>query len=488
MPTKTLPEYERDCQNAASPAEKRRLALEARDAFIQTSAPATITEEVLRQFNQESANSGPAAPLPDGNLQITNDADGAQLEARLTDFFPAIFALEQSGGEALLNRARIVCEQVDAYRQHNYWLPLFDYLNNATAASWQKWRFAVIAQKNARIEIGNGDFVRAGWFTILGLQNLVSFSTTPATILDYRLYLDLCGRLQNVIAEGRACLHVGAELGKWIIEESHRVKHYLRAVGVGLNLGNQHLFAGKNHDAISILEAAQATCNTQWTIRDMDYFQVNLLERLARAYINRGQSADLVAAAAYLENFGALAQRSREKTLYQMGKGYLALQAGDYPNAKASFYSALEYARGQHPNDAPNDFTNMWSAFMSLVLLGLKRNMPAQALNYLEEARKHGDKLLEFLNAGKKCYACLLAAEAHVQLNDRTAAWAALSQAQGFASGLGSPRRQIQLLFIEALLIDPPDNDTKYQQALQLARQNGFNNSDDGLVRLAIFS
>ncbi len=487
MPTKTLLEYERDCQNTASDAEKRLIALEARDALIQTAAPSTIAEEVLRQFNQENANSVPAAPLPEGNLQIANDADCAQIEAKLADFFPAIFALEQAGGEALLSRARTICGLVDVYRQHDYWLPLFDYLNNATAASWQKWRFAVIAQRNARLEIGNGDFLRAEWFAAFGLQNLVSFSTMPATILDYRLYLDLCGRLQNVVGEGRACLAVAAELGKWVIEESQPVKHYLRAVGVGLNLGNQHLFAGKNHDAITVLEAAQATCNSQWTIRDMDYFQVNLLERLSRAYINRGQPADLVAAAAYLENFGALARRPREKTLCHLGKGYLALQAADYSGAEALFYAALEHARGQNPNGAPNDFTNMWSALMSLALLALKRNMPTQALNYLEEARKHGDKLLEFLNAGKKCYYLLLLAEAHVQLGDRTAAQAAFNQAQGFASGLGSPRRQIQLLFIDALLVDPPDN-AKRQQALQLARQNGFNNPDDELVRLAIFS
>ncbi len=488
---KTLKDYERECWDAVDPADKRRIALEARDSLIQTPVPETIKTQIERQLNQESTSSGEAAPLPTGELKM-DDALCAQLEARLADFLPSIFYLKAGSADELLTRARAICDAVDKHRENNYWTRLFDFLKNSAAAQWRQWRIAAIAQQNARTEIGNGAFERAKWFAGYGLKNLIDISESSTQIRDDRLYLDLCSRLENTIAEGDACLNVAFELGKWIIEESGNIKHHLRVVGMRHNLGNQYLIAGKNNEAIPVLEAAQQTCNACWPIRDMSYFQVNLLERLTRAYLNRGKIDDIEKATDNLEKFGIYARRAREKTLYHLQKGYLAIHAAANQGAEQEFHTALEYAQGRESSDAQSDFFNCWSVFASLALLCLINKLPNRALDYLEEARKHGEKLLEFLNGDRKIHDFLVLAEAYVQNDNRGLAQEALNKAENLSKDIDSPRRQIQLLFIKSLLYDgpnaPEDINSYWRQAIAKARENGFNDPDEKMVKIAVFS
>ncbi len=487
---KTLRDYEDECRKATGP-DKRSIALEARDFLIKAPVPETIKTQIERQLSQENASSGEAAPFPTGELKL-DDALCSQLEARLADFFPSIFYLKAPSADELLTRAMAICEAVDLHRKYEYWFPIFDFLKNATAEEWRKWRIAAIAQQNARIEIGNGAFERAKWFACYGLKNLVEISESPTQIRDYRLYLDLSSRLENAIAEGDACLNVAFELGTWIIEESGRIKHHLRVVGMRHNLGNQYLIAGRNNKAIEVLEAAQKTCDDCWPIRDMNYFQVNLLERLVRAYLNRGQINDIKKAAENLEKFGIYARRAREKTLYHLQKGYLAIHTGDHPSAEQEFHAALEYAQGRESSDAQSDFFNWWSAIASLALLCLINKLPNRALDYLEEARKHGEKLLEFLNSDRKIHYLLVLVEAYVQNNKREMAIDALNKAKDLIDDLDSPRRQIQLFFIESLLYDgpnaPEDPNSNWRKAIAMARENGFHDPDEKMVKIAIFS
>ncbi len=484
---KTLQDFERACQQAANEAKREQIALAARDFLIRTPVPPTIAEQINQQLAQESFSSVEAAPLPEAELEL-NRAACAQLEARLADFLPSIFHLNKSFDPGvvflLLAKARTICKKIDAWRQYDYWTPLFDFLKNANAETWQRWRSAFIAQQLARAEVRHGDFNLAKLYAVYGLQSL-------AEIPDRRLYLDLCSRLENVIAEGDGCFNVAFTLGHWVIRESLATGHYLRAVGMGHNLGNQLLSAGQNDEALAVLENAKKVSEEWWPIREMSYFQVNLLERLARAYFNRGEDQK---AREYLERFGIYARRAREKTLYHLGKGYMALHAEQRQKAEQEFDAALQYADGRDSSDAKSDFFNMWNAHVNLGVTCLRSGMPELALACFEKAAAHGEKLNGFLNAERWCQCLLLIAEARIQTNELPLAVAALEEAEQLKQNLDSPRLRVQKLFAEALLHEKRNElseaKAKLEQALQIGYDHGFDDADRqfDLIRQAIYN
>jgi hypothetical protein len=485
--SKTLQDFERACQQAADEAKREQMALAARDFLIRTPVPQTVAEQINQQLAQESFSSTEAAPLPEAELEL-NRAACSQLEARLADFLPSLPHLSKSFDQGvvyvLLARARVICQKIDAWRQHDYWAPLFDFLKSANAETWQRWRWAFIAQQLARAEVRHGDFNLARLYAIYGLQHL-------AEIPDRRLYLDLCSRLENALAEGEGCFNVAFSLGHWVIRESLAAGHYLRAVGMGHNLGNQLLNAGQNDEALRVLENAKNVSEEWWSIRDMGYFQVNLLERLARAYFNCGEEKK---AREYLELFGIYARRAREKTLYHLGKGYMALRAEQRQKAEQEFDAALQYAGGHDSSDAKSDFFNMWNAYVNLGLTCLRSGMPKHALAYFEKAAAHGEKLNGFLNAERRCQSLLLIAEARIQMDELPLAAAALEEVERLSQGLDAPRLRVQKLFTEALLHQKRNEldaaKAKLEQALQIGYEQGYDDAERqfDLIRQAIYN
>lgn len=482
----TLSDYERACQQTADKTQREQMALAAVSFLLENSTPTTIIlQEITTALATEAASLGEAAPLPEGEFDL-NSALCAQLEARLVDFFPSIFRLKNSSDPAvalnLLTRARIICQKIDTWRQYEYWTPLFDFLRSATPDQWEQWRCSVIAQQKARTAIGDAKFDLAKQFAVYGLQRL-------AGIPDHRLYLDLSSRLENAIAQGDAYYCVAIALGYWVVKESLVAGHYLRAVGMRHNLGNQLVITGKNADAITVLEQAQQLCNDFGSVRDMNYYQINILERLACAYLNRGE---VQKAADYMARYDFYARQPGEQVLHRLGRGSLAMDGGEHEMAKQHFEEACQFAESGGNGNPPKDFFNLWSAYVSLGWVCILRNTPDDTLTYLQQALTHGEALTGFLNADRMSHHFLILAEARVLKNELALAEAAIDSASGFIKDLDSPRRNIQLLLTKASLNDAQGNSATAQtlraQAVQIALSNGFEASSLNRLKMAVFA
>lgn len=480
-----LLDYERACQQTTDKTQREQIALAALNFLLQNTAPdQQIEDEIALALEQEAgAAPGETTPLPEGDFQL-NDVLGAHLEAQLADFFPSIFRLQafsdQAAALTLLTRARMICQKVDTWRQHPYWTPLLDFLRNATSDPWRQWRSAVIAQQKARAAIGESKFNLAKRFAIYGLQRL-------AGIADQRLYLDLCSRLGNAIAEGDAYYGVAIALGYWVVKESLVAGHYLRAAGMRHNLGNQLLLTGKNTEAIAVLEQAQQLCNDYWYVRDMPYYQINGLERLACAYLNRGEEQRGTEALARYEFYS---RQPREQALHRLEKGCLAMRAGTHETAEQRFEEARQLAHGG--GNPPKDFYNVWNAYLSLGWVCTRRNKPAAALANLQQALTLGESLAGFLNADRWCHYYLVLAEARMANNELAAAQTALDSAEALLPDLDSPRRNMQRLLTKATLREAQGNSGEAQtcreQAVQIALANGFSTATIEQLKMAVFN
>ncbi|MGH7596351.1 MAG: hypothetical protein ACREOI_08355 [bacterium] len=478
-------DFESACQQTTDKTQREQIALAALSFLLQNSTPDILIEqEINEEINNESDSPSPITPLPEGEFDL-DETLCANVEARLADFFPSIFRLVNTFPDpavaiSLLTRARILSQKVDDWRQNDYWTPLFDFLRNATTDQWRQWRSGVIAQQKARGAIGGSQFERSKQLAIYGLQRLVG-------VPDYRLYLDLCSRLENAIAEGDAYYCVAIALGYWVVKESLVAGHYLRAAGMRHNLGNQLLISGRNAEAINVLELAQQLCNDYWTVHDMSYYQTNVLERLACAYLNRG---DAIRSTDHLARYDFNAQQPREQTLHRLGRGGLAMHAGTHDVAEQKFVEARQFAQGG--GNPPKDFFNLWSAHVSLGWVCTLCNKPVDALAHLQKSLDHGETLPGFLNADRESHYSLTMAEAKILKNALAEAQTTINAAAALIQGFDLPRRQMQLRLTTASLRDAEGNGNEAQnlrnQAIQIALTNGFDASDIGRLKMAVFA
>lgn len=475
----SLSDFERACQQTTDKMQREQIALAALNFLLQNSLPnqASIEEEIYQEIEKESVNPSHVPSLPEGEFEL-NENLCAELEARLADFFPTLTRLNSLTNPAtalsLLARARIICQKVDTWRQYNYWTPLFDFLKNAASDQWRKWRSAALAQQKARTAIGDAKFDSAKQFAIYGLQRL-------SGIPDHRLYLDLCSRVENALAEGDAYYCVAIALGHWVVKESLVAGHYLRAAGMRHNLGNQLLITGRNNEAITVLEQNQQLCNDCWSLRDISFYYVNAFERLACAYLNSG---DAIRAADYFAKYEFYAQQPREQALQRLGKGGLDMRNGTHAGAEQKYSEARQFAKGK-------DFFNFWMACASRGWVCIFRDKPDEALAHVQEAISHGETLTGFMNVDRRSYCFLLEAQAQILRNELALAQAALDSAETCMQGLDSPRRNMQLLLTKASLRAPQGNNGEAQtyrdQAIQLALTNGFDASNLDRLKMAIF-
>jgi tetratricopeptide (TPR) repeat protein len=485
--------FEKACQQTEDPNQREFIALDAVSFLIKSTKPdevSQIDKEIQKEIDKEKDSSDGLPPLPDNGAQMNDDLC-AKIEARLASFLAAIARLKKSPDSpviiGLFARAKVLGQKVDAWRRYDYWAGLVEFLQNSTTDQWRSWRSAAIAQQKARFAIADGDFTNAKLYAVYGLQKL-------APLRDHKLYLDLCSRLENAIAEGQdACWRLATALGYWVIKESVNARHYLREVGMRHNLGNQLFIAGKNKEAMAVLQQAQQSCKQYTSIQDMDYYYINLLERPARAYLNGGTGGDVQKATDYLENYGYYAQQPREKTLLHLGKGYLALYNQKPDEAKTEFTEACSNAQDQDGGNASKDFFNLWSAYMSLGIACMKLGQIAEALDYLNKSRQHGAGKDFLKNPDRAIHNKLMEAQIEILKKNAKQAEDAITEAQNIftKSLLDSPRREIQLLLTEASLRLLQGNADKAQElqnkALEQARKNGFNAPNVDLLAILIF-
>jgi hypothetical protein len=479
--------FEKACQQTEDPNQREFIALDA-VGFLIKNTKTDFDKDIQKEIDEEEKSSDGLPPLPDNGAEMNDDLC-ANIEARLANFLAAIARLKKSADSpvviGLFARAKALGQKVDAWRRYDYWVGLAEFLQNSTTDQWRLWRSAALAQQKARFAIADGDFTNAKLYAVYGLQKL-------AQLRDHKLYLDLCSRLENAIAEGQdACWRLATALGNWVIKESVNARHYLREVGMRHNLGNQLLIAGKIKEAMAMLQQAQESRKRYSSIQDMDYYYVNLLERLARAYLYSG---GMQKAADYLEQYEHYAQQPREKTLLWLGKGYAALVNNLADQAEQNFEEARKNARGPDDNN-PKDFFNLWSALVSLGLAGLKRKDAGKARNKLDEARQRGRQKDFLNNPDRKIHDFLVEAEIFIENKQFDQAEGLITNAKKEfdESRLDSPRRQIQWGLTNAYFLEQrnlPGDKEKAQSlrkdALDLANAHGFYAADIDLLKTLI--
>lgn len=475
----TLFDYEHACQQTNDKTQREQIALTAVTFLLDNTTPtADILQKIAEALANEDNTPAEVVPLPEGEFDLNNSLC-AQLEARLVDFFPSIARLKNASDPALalnlLTRTRILCQKIDTWRQYEYWTPLFDFLRAATPGQWLQWRSSVIAQQKARAAIGEAKFPDAKQFAIYGMQRL-------AGIPDHRLYLDLCSRLENAIAQGDAYYCLAIALGYWVVKESSAAGHHLRLAGMRHNLSNQLLISGKNGEAITVLEQNQQLCNEYWFVRDIGFYQINQWERLAGAYLNKN---DTIRGTDYLSKYNFYAQQPREQTLHRLGSGSLASHGGTHETAELRFIEARQTAQGKAA-------FNLWTAYANLAWICAVRSKSVDAVTYLQQAQTYGATIAGFMNADRSSHCSLILAEIKIRQDNLAAAEAAINDAADLIQGFDLPRRQIQLRLTKASLREAQGNDTDAEllrdQARQIALQNGFDASDIHRLKLAVFS
>lgn len=474
----TLFDYEHACQQTNDKTQREQIALTAVSFLLDNTTPtAEILQKIAEALAEENAP-GEVVSLPEGEFDLNNSLC-ARLEACLADFFPSIARLKNASDPALalnlFTRARILCQKIDIWRQYEYWTPLFDFLRAATPGQWQQWRSSVIAQQKARAAIGEAQFPIAKQFAIYGMQCL-------AGIPDHRLYLDLCSRLENGIAQGDAYYCLAIALGYWVAKESSAAGYHLRLAGMRHNLGNQLLISGKNAEAITVLEQNQQLCNEYWFVRDIGFYQTNQWERLASAYLNKN---DTIRGTDYLSKFDFYAQQPREQTLHRLGSGSLAGHSGTHETAEQKFNDARQTAQGKAA-------FNLWTAYANLAWICAVRNKLVDALTYLQQALTYGATIDGFMNADRDSHCSLILAEIKTRQGDLAAAQAAIDRAAELIQGFDLPRRQMQLLLTKASLRVAQGNNTEAQllrdQAIQNALLSGFDASDINRLKMALYT
>ncbi|MGH7456281.1 MAG: hypothetical protein ACRENG_33325, partial [bacterium] len=178
------------------------------------------------------------------------------------------------------------------------------------------------------------------------------------------------------------------------------------------------------------------------------------------------------------------------QTLHRLGRGGLAMQAGTHDVAEQKFVEARQFAQGE--GNPPKDFFNLWSAHVSLGWVCTLCNKPVDALAHLQKSLDHGETLPGFLNADRESHYLLTMAEAKILKNALAEAQTTINAAAALIQGFDLPRRQMQLRLTTASLRDAEGNGNEAQnlrnQAIQIALTNGFDASDIGRLKMAVFA
>lgn len=420
----SLQDFEQRCRETPDPKEKEKIVLDAVEFLVSQDVP----DSIVNQVNQEVAKEGlslPADTLLFPEIPAAMDDSLAGLyEARLADNLPKLYWMRRNKPDSVrkenFTAARKIGAQLDAWANYNYWAPLMDFLEKADGEAWQHWRAAAVTANMSRFAFVESKFERAKFLGIYGLQSLTNIS-------DRRLYLDLCLRLQNTIVRGEAVFNLGVVLGDWITKESLAAKHYLRAVSMEYNLGDQFQLIGRFDEALERLQNMHRLMRRWRHIRFMDWYENYYLERMTAVLNEMGDYNSMLY---YLALFGKVAVNTREKTLYYANLALAAEYRGDFQTAEKELLRAIACGKGDAKSGIEDDPFNVWYAYGELGDLFLEYNMPEKSLFYYEEARSYGENIPGLLNSERLSEYWLRKAQAFIQKQAMASAKIALENAR----------------------------------------------------------
>jgi CHAT domain-containing protein len=282
--------------------------------------------------------------------------------------------------------------------------------------------------------------------------------------------------LQNAIAFDDACFSVGLAFGEWITQECLRTKYFLRAVSMDFNLGDQLYRIDRYDEAIEKLKNVLTLASRWHYISGMiDWYRPRTHERLSLTLRKIGEYQ---AALSHLESFGQVAQSSRERALYYMGRGFAAQAQGDYEKSEQEYLKAIIAAKGDL-HKGQEDLANVWYSHVNLAELFLEYNLPEKSLRYLDEGKFYAErKQKDFFNNERMSKYLLLKAQALIKKNDSMAAAETLKQAEHFLTFVNSSGLSIDDVVATAALYESlneiEEARSHLKQAVNICRQRGL--------------
>lgn len=469
-----LPDFEQRCMKTADPLERQEIALDATDFLMQQEVPAPVAQEIQQAAVAEKPTSTLEMDWAIVDSVAMNDSLWALCESRLSQFLPSVYYLKHSAdptaSQIRLARAKSLAEKIDAYNKNNYWAALLDFLNKADSTTWHNWRMAVISNKKSQeaYNVSKYDFAR--WFAIYGIKCLAQIP------VDRRLYLDLCFRLQNAIAEGESTFRLAFAFGDWIIKESMAIRYCLRAVSMEYNIANQLYRPGRYDEMIERLKNVQHLTRQWREFCGMEWYGRRALERLAAALYELGEYQ---AASQNLEVFGKITEGNTEAALYHIDKGQIAEAYGKYEIAEQEFLSSIAAAKGNSQDDDDDDSHNVWEAYHYLGDLFLNYDLPDRAITHYREAARYIKSRRNFLNNDERAaYSLVRLAEAQIRQNRLDEAKKTLSLVEKKLQLVDSPLRLVECVTKAATLYqvlnEHQEAENRLGQALDICRQYGL--------------
>ncbi|MGH7596350.1 MAG: CHAT domain-containing protein [bacterium] len=459
FPQPSLQDYERRCRETADPQKKEKIALAAVDFLARQSVPDSIAHQVNQAVASENLSLPPNTLLFPEILAITNDSLAGLCDGLLTENLPKLYWMRRNQPNSVrgenFSAAKKIAAQVDAWLKFSYWVPLMEFWEKADAETWQRWRGAARAADLSRIAYNQSQFERAKFLAVSGFHSLVA-------IPDRRLYLDICFRLQNAIADGpESMFNIGFALTDWVTRESRNVGYFLRIVSLEFNCGNQLFHMGRYDEALerikNVLELTQ-----QWRYFQPTYMQWYASEAMERITAVLYELGDYSGMLNYLAKYGTLATETRQKTLYHIDRGMAARLIGDFQTAEEEFQKAIECGQKVDP-------ANVWYAYLDLGDLYLEYALPEKALAYFQNAKAYVANDENFLNGEKLSDFWLHVAEAFVQKQAIDSAKSALEQAK--QQFIDSPVLRVKSLFSAAKVHENLRQLTKAAEMLAQARE-----------------
>lgn len=422
----SLQNYERRCREATDPKEKEKIALAAVAFLIHQNVPDSIAHQVNQEVDNENLSLPPDTLLFPEIPAIVNDSLAGLCDGLLTENLPKLYWMRRNHPDSVrgenFSAARKIAAQIDGQLNYSYWMPLMDFLDKANAKSWHIWRAVVKAADLSRTAYTQSQFERAKLLAVVGFHKLV-------TIPDRRLYLTMCFRLQNAIAEGpESMFNIGFALADWVTRESRTAGYFLRIVGMKFNMGNQFFLFGRRDEALEkfkeVLHLSQQWRHYQSSY--MRWYNSEGMERITAVLYELGDYSGMMK---YLNQYGKLATTTRQKTLYHLNLGLAARLVGDLQKAEEELQKAIVCGKGEKPKTEA-DPLNVWYAYLKLGGLYLEYHLPEKALFYFQTAKAYGASLGNLLNAERLSDYWLHLAQAFVQKQDMVAVQKALDHAK----------------------------------------------------------